>query len=116
MRILLAGMSKMLANVITAALEQSPEMIIAGVTSEGDDLVASIRLAQADAVVMQVAEPSAALRYRNLLFNSPTLKVIAIASDGKGGFVHELRPCSTQLMELSAATLLEALRAPPDER
>jgi chemotaxis response regulator CheB len=113
MRILLAGMSNMLSSIITAALEQSPEMIIAGVTSERDDLAGSIRLAQADAVVMQVAEPRVALRYRKLLFSFPTLKLIAIASDGKGGFVHELRPWSTQLMELSAATLLAALRAQP---
>ena len=114
MRILLAGMSNMLSNIITAALEQSPEMTIAGITSECDDLTASIRLAEADAVIMQTAEPGAGLGYRNLLLSFPMLKVIAIASNGKGGFVHELRPWSAQLVELSAATLVAALneRAP----
>jgi chemotaxis response regulator CheB len=112
MRILLAGMSNMLSSIITAALEQSPQMIIAGMASERDDLAESVRQTQADAVVMQVAEPGVTSRYHNLLLRFPTLKVIAIASNGKGGFVHELRPWSTQLVELSAATLLAALGEP----
>jgi len=114
MRILLAGMSNMLSNIITAALEQSSDMQIAGVTIECDDLADPIRLTQADAVVMQTALPGAGLQYQNLLLTFPKLKVIAIASDGRGGFVHELRPWSAQLVELSAATLVAALtgRAP----
>jgi hypothetical protein len=106
-------MSNILTSIITAAIEQSPEMCVAGVASEHNDLADLIRLAQADAVVTQVAEPGASLPYRNLLLSFPALKVIAIASDGKGGFVHELRPWSTQLRELSVETLLAALGAKP---
>jgi hypothetical protein len=113
MRILLAGMSTMLTAIITAALKQSPDMIIAGVAGDDDDLDGSIRLARADAVVLQVDEPGASLRYRALLFSFPKLKIVAIASDGKGGFVHELRPSSSELAELSAASLLVALGARP---
>jgi hypothetical protein len=103
----------MLNGVITAVLEQSPEMIIAGVAREPDDLADAIRSVEADAVVVQVTEPGSSSRYRNLLLGFPALKVIAIASDGRGGFVHELRPWSAQLTELSAATLLAALSAHP---
>lgn len=113
MRILLAGMSNMLTSIITAALKQSPEMVIAGVAKDRDDLAGPIRLMRADAVVVQVDQPGASLRYRPLLFSFPGLKIIAIASDGKGGFVHELRPWSTELTELSAATFLAALSARP---
>jgi DNA-binding NarL/FixJ family response regulator len=113
MRILLAGMSNMLTSIITAALEQSPDMTIAGVVSEGDDLAARVRAARADAVVMQMADPGDFERFRPLLLSFPTLKVIGITSDGKSGFLHELHPWSTQIVEVSAATLLTALRASP---
>jgi DNA-binding NarL/FixJ family response regulator len=116
MRILLAGMSNMLTSIISAALEQSPDVIIAGSCSEHDDLALQIRVTQADAVLMQVAEPGNAVRFRALLLSFPTLKVVAIASDGKRGFLHELRPRSTRIVELSAASLQAALRPGPLQR
>jgi len=113
MRILLAGMSTMLTGIVTAALEQSLDITIAGVASESNDLAAQVGSAQADAVVIQVSEPSESGRFRPLLLSFPALKVIAITSDGTGGFLHEMRPWSMQLVELSAATLLAALQAGP---
>ncbi len=109
MRILLAGMSNMLNSIITAVLEEAPQTTLAGVIADPDDLATAIRATKADAVVLQTAEPGATARYRDLLSSFPRLKVIAIASDGKGGFLHELRPWSTQLVELSAESLLAAL-------
>jgi hypothetical protein len=50
MRILLAGMSTMLTGIVTAALEQSLDITIAGVASESNDLAAQVGSAQADAV------------------------------------------------------------------
>jgi DNA-binding NarL/FixJ family response regulator len=113
MRILLAGMSTMLSGIVTAVLEQSPEITIVGITNESNDLAAQVGSAQADAVVIQVAEPGESGRFRPLLLSFPALKVIAITGDGKGGFLHEMRPWSMQLVELSAATLLAALQAGP---
>jgi DNA-binding NarL/FixJ family response regulator len=113
MRILLAGMSTMLTGIVTAALEQSPDITIAGVASASNDLAVQVRSLQADAVVIQVAEPGESGLFRPLLLSFPTLKVIAISSDGKGGFLHEMRPRSMRLVELSAATLLAALQAGP---
>jgi DNA-binding NarL/FixJ family response regulator len=103
----------MLTGVVTAALEQLPDITIAGAASENNDLAAQVGSAQADALVIQVAEPGESGRFRPLLLSFPALKVIAIASDGKGGFLHEMRPWSKQLVELSAATLLAALQAGP---
>jgi DNA-binding NarL/FixJ family response regulator len=113
MRILLAGMSPMLTEIVSAALEQAPDITIASVASERNDLVAQVRSAQADAVVIQVAEPGETGRFRPLLLSFPILKVIAITEDGKLGCLHEMRPWSTQLVELSAATLLAAQQVGP---
>jgi len=38
--------------------------------------------------------------------------VVAIDSAGSGGFLHQLRPYSTRLAEVSVKVLLSALRAP----
>jgi hypothetical protein len=116
MQVLLAGMSNMLTSIITAALQQSPDMIISGVVAEHDDLAAQIRATQADGVLMHAAEPGDAVRFRPLLLSFPTLKIVAITSDGKRGFLHELRPRSTRIVELSAASLQAALRPGPLQR
>jgi DNA-binding NarL/FixJ family response regulator len=115
MRILLARMSNMLTSIITAALQQSPDadIVIAGVVNERANLARRIRATQAEAVIMQVAEPGDFELFRPLLQSYPTLKVIGITGDGQRGFVHELHPGSTQLRELSAATLRAALQSSP---
>jgi hypothetical protein len=109
-------MSNMLTSIVTAALEQSPGIIIAGSAGERDDLAVQIRLMQADALLIQVPEPSDAPRFHPLLLGFPRLKVVAITSDGKRGFLHELRPRSTGIRELSTETLEAALRPGPLQR
>ncbi len=116
MRILLSGMSNMLASLITGALGQFPPMIIVGHAQEGDDLISEIRSTHADAVIMQSHDPSHADDFEPLLRVVPVLKVVAITSDGSSGFVHELRPYSLPLPELSAEPLLTALRDGPTGR
>ena len=113
MRILLAGMSNMLTSIIDAALQQSPDTVIAGVANDRTSLSRQIRATRAEAVIMQTAEPADFEQIRPLLMRLPTLKIIGIRGDGKSAFVHELYPRSTQLVELSAATLLAALSAQP---
>lgn len=100
----------MLSEIVSAALEQAPDISIAGVSARSEDLADQVRATQVQAVVTQVAEAGDAGRFRPLLASFPTLKIIAITSDGKGGFLHEMRPWSTRLAELSAAALLAALR------
>ena len=114
MRILLVGTSKMLTNIITAALQQSPDMVIVGVANERASLARRIRATRAEAVIMQVVEPGDFEHFRPLPVSFPTLRVIGITGDGQSGFVHELHPRSMQLVELSTATLLAALQGSPE--
>jgi hypothetical protein len=115
MRILLAGMPNMLTGIITAALQQSPDVAIAAVVNERKSLSRQIRASRAEAVIMQIAEPGNFEHVRSLLLSFPTLKIIGIRSDGESAFLHELHSRSTQLVELSAATLLAALQPGPEQ-
>lgn len=109
MRILLAGMSNMRSNIITAALAQAPGIVVAGHVGEGQDLAFEIRMTRADAVIVQVRQPGTAEDFAILLRTFPALKVVAIDRTGSSGFVHQLRPYSTRLAELSADVLQSVL-------
>lgn len=112
MRILLAGMSNMLSSIITAALAQAPDLVVAGQIGDDEDLTAQISLTKADAVITQSSTPEAIERFVPLLRRFPELKVVAIHSASNSGFVHQVRPYSTRLPELSAEVLQAVLRAP----
>lgn len=110
MRVLLVGMSKMLSDIITAALAQAPEIVVIGNVSRGEDVAFEIRLANVDAVIMEVSELGVPENFAPLLRSFPALKVVAIDSSGHTGYVHQLRPFSIRLAELSAEILQSVLR------
>jgi len=114
-RILLAGMSKMLANVVSAALAPAADIVVTGST-DADDLSAALRATNADAVVTPALRPENGEAFRSLLLGFPAVKVIAIARNGRSGYSHELQLASNRLTELSSSTLLGALRGDPSPR
>jgi hypothetical protein len=111
-RILFAGTSNMLSSIITAALAQAPDLVVAGQIGDDEDLTAQISMTNADAVITQSGTPGAIENFVPLLRRFPELKVVAIHSASNRGFVHQLRPYSTRLPELSADVLQAVLRAP----
>jgi hypothetical protein len=108
-RVLLAGMSNMLSNIITAALVHAPDIVVAGNVGECEDIASAIRLNAADAVIVQAREPGAAEDFATLLRSFPAVKIVAIDSVGSG-FLHELRPYSVRIAELSVDVLQSVLR------
>jgi DNA-binding NarL/FixJ family response regulator len=100
----------MFSDIIRAALAEAPGIAIAGNVSREADIALEVRLANADAVIMEISEPSVSTNFSPLLQDFPALKVVAIDSTSKTGYVHQLRPCSIRLAELSAETLQSALR------
>jgi hypothetical protein len=109
-RILLAGMSNMLFQIVTGLLAEAPENVVVGRVPDRGSVAAQIRASHADVVMMQAAAPGSASAVQPLLYRFPTLKIITIASDGDSGFLHELQQVAHPLRELSAETLRDALR------
>ena len=109
-RILLAGMSNMLSNIVSAVIGQLPDSVVAGRAEEPNDLLSEVRQANADVVILQDAHPDNADSFAVLWRSFPSLLVVAITADGSSGYLHELRPCSTYLEELSAGVLQAALQ------
>jgi hypothetical protein len=109
-RILLAGMARMLLGMVTDIIAAHPEMIVSGHALKAADLPAAARKARADVVIL--AEPAGRRRqdHLKLLYSRPHLKVLSITSDGRRFFLYELRPQRVALGEISAKSLIQAIR------
>jgi len=57
LRILLAGMSNMLTSIITGAISQMPDVVVAGHVARQEDVPSEIHLNAVDAIIVQTREP-----------------------------------------------------------
>jgi hypothetical protein len=105
-------MSNMLSSIVTAALTEAPDLIVVGQAGEGEDLSEKIRLTGADALIVEASGRDAVDGLVTLLRRFSALKVVTIDGASNSGSVHQLRPYSVRLPELSAAALQRVLRAP----
>jgi hypothetical protein len=103
-----AGKINMLFQIVSSVLAQSPECILVGRPETGEEVTAHVRSTRADVVMMQSKYPETVWP---LLYKFPALKIVTIASNGRDGFVHELRPVVHRLLDLSTETLHAALRS-----
>jgi hypothetical protein len=108
-RILLAGMSNMLGSIVTAAIAQMPDGVVAGHVNSIEDLAPEIGSTGVNAVIVQTNRPEAVQTFAPLLRSFPALRVVAIDGTGTNGYVHRLCPCSARIPELSVRTLQSAL-------
>ncbi len=81
-----------------------------GYVADDRELTSQIRATAADAVIVHHSHPGASASFMPLLNTFPLLKVVAINANGRGGFLHELRPHSTAFAEIAADVLLSTLR------
>jgi hypothetical protein len=80
-------MTTMLASIIDAALSGAPEIEVAGRACPGEDLVALIRQAQVDVLIMRSSDPGSAEDLLPLLRDRPALLVLAIDGRCRNGFM-----------------------------
>jgi hypothetical protein len=109
MRVLLGRMSNMVANIITNVLADAPDVTVAGRVGPVGDLVADIRFAEADAVILH-DDAGNREQIMTALRSLPALKVVTISTDGRSGCLYELRLCTVHLEELSGGLLRRALQ------
>jgi hypothetical protein len=107
-RILLAG-PRMLSDLVARLLETAPDVVVAGTAPFDDRLMAAARELAVDAIVAGTSgeDPEA---LDAMLFELPTVKLVALAPDGRRATLFELLPRHTALGELSRDVLLGAIR------
>jgi DNA-binding NarL/FixJ family response regulator len=110
-RILLAGMPRMLLDMITDIVALHADMMVAGKMQDSADIVAAARKARADVVILN--EPAIGLSedHQALLYSRPRIGVLSITSDGRQFSLHKLHPVRTALGEVSPGSLVRAIQS-----
>ena len=110
-RILLAGMPRMLLDMITDIVAVHAEMMVAGRMQDTADLCTAVKKTRADVVILNEPAIGPPQNYEELLYSRPRLGVLSITSDGRQFFLHKLRPVRTALGEVSPDSLVQAIQS-----
>lgn len=110
-RIVLAGMSRMMLEMIEAIIASQPDFYVAGRIAADGNLGAAARRHRADVLIVMQPDGSGSEIDADQVFWRRPSKVVAIAEGGCKGMVFVLRPHAARLGELSADKLVEAVRS-----
>ncbi|MGC2776548.1 MAG: hypothetical protein WA418_13045 [Bradyrhizobium sp.] len=109
-RILVAGMPRMLVDIIEDIVASEPDLTIVGEIDRSTELASAARRTRADVVISRQADSDMEADEMALLLIGRPPKVVAITDDGRQGFVYELRPHRSPLGEMSVERLIAAIR------
>jgi oxalate decarboxylase len=114
-RILLAGMPRMLLDMITDIVGPHAEMMVAGKMKDTADLRRAVKKTRADVVILKESATGPPQDHQELLYSRPQLRVLSITTDGRQFFLHKLRPDRIALGEVSPESLVQAIRSSAQE-
>jgi hypothetical protein len=102
-------MPPLLSDMINGIIGSCQDMrVVVGPPIEDAMLPAAIAM-RADVIIIGEAAASTENCAR-ALYRRPTLKILAISWDGRRGSLHELRPHVAAIEEISAESLIAAIR------
>jgi chemotaxis response regulator CheB len=107
-RILVVALPRMLEEIVTDILRAQRGMEIAGTIRKVDGLTRKVARTRPDVVVIGGDDAPLAAA---LLEQSPRLKVLAVAEEGKDWWLYSLTAERTRLGSLSSATLVRAVES-----
>lgn len=108
-RVMLAEMPRLLHDIVLSALETESDLDIVTTHVAPDDLDSAAAVGDADVVILSEDEPTAD-HYASVLYAHPRIRVIGISDRGRGACLYELQPHRQELGELSAGSLVRAVR------
>jgi DNA-binding NarL/FixJ family response regulator len=112
-RVVLATMPRLLGDIVRETLAAHQDVTIIADVATRDELTPAIR--RTDATVAIIGVESDAWNglndlLRALLAERPRLTVIALASDGRTGYVLQLLPSAVAIDDISPQSLVETIR------
>jgi hypothetical protein len=108
-RILLLNMPKIMASIVAGIVLGCDNIKIVDGAVAAHGIFGAVSAAKADIVVLGDGSGSDE-DYEAILYQRPRLKIIALSADGRRGFIHELRPRVQMIADLSADSLIAAIR------
>ena len=108
-RVLPMNIPKLLFDLIKGIIVSSEDLHFVGEAMKGTGILRAAAATKADVIILSDKDTSADNCYR-ILQRRPRLKIIAISADGRRGFLYELRPRAKTIRDLSAESLIAAIR------
>jgi DNA-binding NarL/FixJ family response regulator len=109
-RILMAGLSPMMYDIVREALESEPDMTVMD-CRDCAALPDAIETHGAAVVIIGTSDPAEPTLPFTLLDDHCRVKVLMLATSGDRAMLYELRPHRTSLGDVSPRRLLDAIRA-----
>jgi hypothetical protein len=104
-------MPLMLSEILHEVLATEGDIELVGGIASPDDVLGQVEHTDPDIVVLGVEDGAPPAILFPLLCGDPTRrKIFGVHIDGREGFVYELRPYGRRISDLSATTLLHAIR------
>jgi len=110
-RVLVGSLPRVLCDVIKQLLDGQSDIALVAQTTGDGDLLAAAREARPDVIILGLTDPELPPIGEALLWQAPAVRILAVIADDGRGFLYELRPQRAALGELSAEGLVEAIRA-----
>ncbi len=109
-RVVLAALPRMVSGLVRQVLADHPDIEIVAEVGVRADVVPLLATTRAAVAIVGLAEGESPLECSTLLRAYPGLSIVAIAADGRTGYLCDVRVQVGVLLELSSDALLAALR------
>jgi two-component system response regulator DesR len=113
-RVVLGTMPPLLGDIVRETLAAHGDVEVLADVDTRDEIRPAVRRTDADVAVLGISSRDrTGLNglLRELLADHPRLTVIALASDGRNGYVYQLQPSSVAIADVSPQSLVETIRA-----
>jgi DNA-binding NarL/FixJ family response regulator len=104
-------MPQMLREVIDGAIGEAPDMHVVGSVGEREPVATSLDRTDADVLIIGVSDEGGSATLDALLYERPRVTLLTIGANGRSTALHELRPHSVSLGDVSPRGLVDAIRA-----
>ena len=110
-RVLLWDMRTMMHDIILQLLTRESDFQVTAPADKTSTLLDASKKYRPDVIVTSFGEDGANTAYTDLLLECPRVKVLDVRSDGRKGYLYELRPERKRLGEVSPESLVTAIRS-----
>jgi len=112
-RVVLATLPPLLGDIVRETLVRDAEAEILAEVESAADIAAVVERTDPNVAVVGVASADwidVSSRLRDLLIKHPRLTIIALACDGRSGYVYQNQPRGVVINDLSPKSLVHAIR------
>lgn len=110
-RVLLGDMPRILRELIDGAIAETADMTVVGAVDSRERVASSLERTMADVLIIGAPDDAASVQLQSLLYMRPRLRLVTIGHDGRSTALHQLRPFTVSLGDVSPDVLLDAIRA-----